>query len=249
MSADITQISWWSRIKDAFFGVFFGLILLVLGIIILFWNENNSIKTKLSLLETQKKLISVPVKPITPDHNEKVVYMTGFANTKDTLSDDLFSLEVNAIHLSRDVQMYQWQEKKQTTNQSNTGGSQTQTTTYEYNKVWSTSVIDSSKFKEADTHSNPSLMPVQSNNQYASDVSLGDFSLPHDLTTKISNPSPVTLTPKDLKAAQKTLGQQVSLNNNQVFVGKNPDEPQIGDLHIQFSAICPQNVDRATFLL
>ena len=35
MSAVITGISWWTRIKDAFFG----LILLVLGIIILFWNE------------------------------------------------------------------------------------------------------------------------------------------------------------------------------------------------------------------
>ena len=44
--------------------------------------------------------------------------------------------------------MYQWKEESHSESQDNLGGSETTTTTYPYDKIWSDSPIDSSYFKK-----------------------------------------------------------------------------------------------------
>lgn len=236
------HISWWQRIKESFKGILTGLVLIGVSIFLLFWNENHSIKTKRSLIEASKVLIETPDKPINPKNDEKVVYVKGFANTNEKLYDDLLDVTVNAINLDRQVEMYQWQEEQHTTTQSNMGGSQTQTTDYSYQKTWSRELINSSNFNDPHNHSNPKEMRVLPKNQYAKDVKLGDFRLPHELIIQMEDSQPIILGDTELIKIRKELREPAFIDKDMIYLGKNPETPEIGDIKISLSAIYPQKV-------
>jgi hypothetical protein len=241
MSEDITTRSWGSRIKDAFVGVLIGFVLIIGAIILIFWNEKHSLHMAQSLEQAQNVLITVPNSPINNQNNLKVVYVAGLATTKDNLVDSLLGVTANAINLNRKVQMYQWKENVKTETQSQVGGSEKQVTTYTYNKVWSSSLIDSSGFKDSG-HQNPTAMPVESLSQYANKVTLGDFVLPASLVKQINVSNPITLGDANKDNLKTQLNKTVTLINNQLYVGQDSQTPQIGDLEISVSAVYPQTV-------
>lgn len=111
MTEEITTTSWLTRLKDAFIGILVGLALIIGAIVLVFWNEGHSLHTAQSLEQARKVLISVPDAPINNQNNLKVVYLTDLATTKDKLEDSLLGITVNAIHLNRKAEMYQWREK------------------------------------------------------------------------------------------------------------------------------------------
>lgn len=238
----VTTKSWGSRIIGAFTGILIGLVLIIASFVLVFWNEGHGLHTAQSLEQAQKVLISVPNSPIDPVNNQKVIYFSGKANTNDKLSDSLLNITVNAINLQRDVEMYQWQENSQTKTENQTGGGQTQTTTYTYKKVWADHVIDSSDFQEADSHQNPTSMPISSQTQYAKNVNVGDFSLPDDLITKISGSTSVGLSNISLASLKAKLNKPIQHYGNGLYVGGNPSTPAIGDLKISLSDVLPQTV-------
>ena len=195
-----------------------------------------------SLEQTQKVLIPVANSPISPQNNLKVVYFTGLATTKDKLVDSTLGIDVNAINLDRKVQMYQWDEDVKTETHSQVGGSETQTKTYTYNKIWSDNLIDSSKFKEQTGHQNPAIMSIASKSQYANKVTVGDFALPSSLITQIDVSKPIELTSANKDKVNAKLNKPVELINNQLYVGQDPQTPQLGDLKITSSVVYPQDV-------
>ncbi len=242
MSEEITTTSWGSRIKNAFVGIGLGLVLIVAAIVLIFWNEKHSLHMAQSLEQTQKVLIPVANSPISPQNNLKVVYFTGLATTKDKLVDSTLGIDVNAINLDRKVQMYQWDEDVKTETHSQVGGSETQTKTYTYNKIWSDNLIDSSKFKEQTGHQNPAIMSIASKSQYANKVTVGDFALPSSLITQIDVSKPIELTAANKDKVNAKLNKPVELINNQLYVGQDPQTPQLGDLKITSSVVYPQDV-------
>lgn len=242
MADEVTTVSWFSRIKDAFIGIFVGLALIIAAIVLLFWNEKNILHTAQSLEQTQKILLSVPNKPINPQNNLKVVYLSGMASTEDVLDDELLGLEINAIKLSRNVEMYQWEEKTETKTESQLGGSEKKITSHTYKKIWSDQLIDSSSFKSQEGHQNPSIMPITSQKQYAETVYVGDFLLPETLISEIDQSKPVNLSKVDKEALKEEFKKPVSLMNSQLYLGKDAQMPAIGDLRINVSAVYPQNV-------
>ena len=58
---EVTSVSWFGRIKRAVGGVIFGLILIVLMVIGLFWNEGRAVQTARSLAEGSGAVVSVPM--------------------------------------------------------------------------------------------------------------------------------------------------------------------------------------------
>lgn len=242
MTEEVTNVSWFSRLKDAFMGIFVGIALIVGAIVLLFWNERNALNTAQSLEHTQKILISVPNTPLNPQNNLKVIYLNGLANTKDELDDSLLGLKINAINLSRHVEMYQWEEKKENKTESQMGGSEKKTTTYTYHKTWSNQLIDSSNFKTQQGHENPSVMPISSQKQYAQTVNLGDFLLPEALITDIDISKPVDLSKVDKAALSAEFKKPLSMINNQLYLGNNAEIPETGDIRIHVTAVYPQDV-------
>jgi hypothetical protein len=242
VTEEITTRSWFSRLKDALIGILIGIGLIIGAVVLIFWNEKHSLHTAQSLAQAQKIVISVPSSPINQENNLKVVYLNGQATTQDQLSDTQLGVTVTAISLKRKVEMYQWQEKTETKTESQLGGSEKQTKTYTYSKVWSGSLINSVNFRDPEGHQNPAAMPIQSQTQYAPQVTLGDFTLPETLITQIDVSQPVDLSKVNKESLHTDLNKPVTLMNDELYLGKDAQNPQTGDLRISLSAVYPQDV-------
>lgn len=243
MVVEVTEVSWFSRIKQAFVGIFVGLAFFVGAFPLLWWNEGRAVKTQKSLEEGQGAVITVPADRVNPANNMKLVHLTGRADTSETMTDPQFLVSApNAIKLRRNVEMYQWEENKETKTRKKLGGGEERVTTYTYDKKWSDRLIDSSNFKEAEDHHNPSAMPFESREAQAEHVTVGAFSLTRSLVDKLNEFEPVSLTPEHLAALPDDLKSKLKVANNSFYAGEDPQNAQIGDARITFSVVKPADV-------
>ncbi|MYL84378.1 hypothetical protein GTA51_14715 [Desulfovibrio aerotolerans] len=94
---EVTTTSWFSRIGQSFVGVLIGLILLVIAVILLFWNEKNSVETAKALQEGLGVVHSISSAVIDPGNEGKLVQLSGLAATADILSDKEFGVALQAL--------------------------------------------------------------------------------------------------------------------------------------------------------
>lgn len=233
--------SWFSRIKNAFVGVLFGLILIPGSIFLLIWNENNSHKTYESLKEGQKIVITVPSSTIDPNNDKKLVHMIGFANTQEKLVDPELNVSTikPGIKLVRHVEMYQWTEKESSETSSSIGGSSTTKTTYDYSKNWSDHPIDSSNFKSAAGHQNPTHWDYSSQHWQANKVDLGAFQLSQQQVEMMNHYQSLGIDRSTLFA---NLKQKIKEQNSTYYISNNPQNPEVGDLKISYTVIWPEDI-------
>ncbi len=175
--SESTSTSWFSRLADSIKGVLVGLVLFLLAIPALWWNEGRAVQTFKSLTEGAGAVISVPADKVDPANEGKLVHMSGKATTTATVSDPTFGVSATALHLERKAEMYQWTESTKTEKKKKLGGGEETITTYTYAKEWKESPVKSSSFKEPKGHTNPAAMPVSSEGWRASPVTLGAFTL------------------------------------------------------------------------
>jgi hypothetical protein len=242
MVQEVSTQSWGSRLLGSLIGILVGIFLIVASFYAVFWNEGHGLHTAQSLEQTEKVLISVPNTPIHTSNDLKVVYLSGQATTNNTLQDSLLGISITAIKLKRTVEMYQWQENKESQSNTQVGGSEQTTTTYHYQPVWSEKLIDSTRFKDQNGHQNPASMPFESISQYAKQVTVGDFYLPHDLIKQINNKTPMDLSTLNLAGVQAIVKQPVQHSGNDIYIGNNPQSPQVGDVRVSVYTVQPQTV-------
>ncbi|MFZ2958468.1 MAG: TMEM43 family protein [Candidatus Ozemobacteraceae bacterium] len=184
---EVTEKSWFGRLKDAMFGIIFGLLLTVGSIVLLFWNEGRAVQTYKSLLEGASSVISVIAEKIEQNNEGKLVHVKGLATTDETLTDPGFNVSAKALRLERSVEMYQWTESKTEKEEKKVGGGTTKVVTYDYRKDWSDKLNSSRNFKKPEGHANPSEMPYQPLSLAAEKAKLGAFGLTESLVKSLSN--------------------------------------------------------------
>lgn len=238
MFTETSREGYFSRIGSAIGGVVFGGILFLVSFVVLFWNEGNAVKTAKALAEGQAACISLESPMPRPENNGKVIHFSADA-TGQTLHDSSLAVSAPGIHLQRIVEMYQWKEDKKSESQKDTvGGGTTTHTTYSYAQVWSEKLIDSTSFKLASTHANPTEMRFKSLTTDADKVTAGGFTLPPLFSGKITNYKPVPLTADSIKALPEGLRDDANLSSEQVYISgvpkSKPDasNPQTGDLRV-----------------
>lgn len=219
-------ISIFGKIKNAFAGLIFGLILFIGAFVLLWWNEGNSLRVAKMNDFVRKNVISIDSAQINPAYHNKLVYTSGNATSHQTLNDGLISVP-NAIGLLRNVQMYQWKESSHSDTHKNMGGSSTTTTTYSYSQEWSPTLINSADFKQGG-HQNPASFPIEASSTYAKNVSLGAFTLTSDITSKIKANSTINNLPNN---------PRYTTMQGYYYLGNNPSTPQIGDCKISYTYI------------
>ena len=242
VTTEVTSTSWFGRIGESIKSFIFGLGIFAGSFFLLFWNEGRAVRTEKGLNEGQGVVVTVPSDRVDPANNQKLVHLTGKATTEETLSDPDFVIAANAIKLRRNVEMYQWEEKKETSTRKKVGGGEERTTTYSYNKTWSDRPIDSSSFKESEEHQNPKSMPFDSREAKAEHVTVGAFTLTPSLLDKMSDFEPIALTDQHLAALPVELKSKLKVHNNTFYAGSDPQAPQIGDTRVSFSAVNPADV-------
>jgi len=256
-----TKTSYGQRLSNSFKGIATGFGMLIIGTILLFWNEGNFVKTRKSLQEAESILVKVnDVSTIDPSLNGKLIHASAFADTKDLLADGLFGVSETAIAISRKVEYYQYVEQSSSTTKDKIGGGQETITTYTYELKWTSVPVISEKFNDPDYRlSNFVLANVEARTEYAKNVSFGAYELPSYIISSISGniPAQVNFSETEVSQWEKAIAdkraalglqadtipvQRVHVNDNVVYFGKSSAVPNIGDVRVTLSKVMPANI-------
>lgn len=198
---------------------------------VLFVNEGCAVKTRKTLDQGSKQIVLVDPTAIDNANEGKLLHLSGKAISQSSLEDPQFQVKTEALKLKRDVEMYQWKESQSTETNKKLGGSEEKTTTYTYDKLWEKGKIDSSSFEKPSGHSNPTPS-VTPQVWTANPITVGAFTLNNGLISQINQFTPVQIeTNKNIKSTTAGL-PNLQLINGQYYSGKDPSNPQIGDLRI-----------------
>ncbi len=182
---ETTTTGYGTRLGNSFKGILTGLIMIVLGTCLLWWNEGRAVKQRDANEGALEQTIEVAdISTVNAEYNGKMIHASGEARTEEILSDGLFGINENAFKISRDVEYYQWIEKTEKKTEEHLGGSETTTTTYYYEKGWTDSPVQSDKFKEAG-HNNFVLARIESKDLIAQNASFGAYQLPQNFIAQI----------------------------------------------------------------
>ena len=233
---EVTSTSWLQRLGQAVGGVLFALVALVVAVIVLFWNEGRAIHTARGLAEGAGIVRSVSPTTVDAANNGRLIHVSGDLTTGGPVADPDFGLRVTGVRLVRTVEMYQWKEEPQSESRTRIGGAEDRTTAWKYERGWSDKPIDSNRFKEPRGHTNP-LMPYQSRDAIAAGVRLGAFAVPEGLLHQFGTPRPVPATDAQANALQIRVGKPVRVLDGVLHVGRDPQQPAIGDMRVSFAEV------------
>ncbi|MDP0491601.1 MAG: TMEM43 family protein [Verrucomicrobiota bacterium JB023] len=225
------------RLGRSLKGIFAGLILSVVAVGVLVFNERNAVQDIRANKEIDKEVSSVDAGTVDASMEGKLIHLNGFADTEDLVANEQFGISQEAIRLSWKAEAYQWKERKETKTEKKVGGSEERVTTYSYEKVWSEDSIDSSGFREQAGHKNPGNRQFSSGQSQAETVTLGAFRLPKALIDKItsSEPYPLESIPAPLQSDRAEIVSGV-------FYSGDADAPQVGDERVSFTLTEPGDV-------
>ncbi len=239
---EVTNENVFQRLGSSIKNVLVGLILFAISFPLLWWNEGRSVETYKRLQEGAGAVVEVSADEIDSNREGGLVHISGMASTDAILEDPVFGISANAIRLSRDVEMYQWDEDRDTDTKTKVGGGKETVTTYTYDEVWADHSIDSSGFTDPAAPKNPGSMPYRSQDWSADKVQVGAFSLSDSLISEIGGTEPVAVTSNTIDSVASTVSKPVQLYGPGLYIGSAPGTPQIGDLKIWFSRTPPSDV-------
>jgi hypothetical protein len=243
MSDEYVEVSsqgWFSRIADSIKGIFTGFLMFIIAFPLLFWNECRSVATYQELQAGRGAVVEAPSNKVDSSLDGKLVHVTGTVKVDEKLSDPVFPVTVEGLKLVREVQMYQWDEDVKTEKKKKVGGKQETTKTYSYKQKWSSSVIDSSKFKKKKSddgktvYSNPGAMAYEDETIAAKNATMGPYKLTDSIIGKVGKTETHKLDDKVLAKLPADLKGKAKINDGKIYIGKDPSSPAVGDLRISF---------------
>jgi hypothetical protein len=239
---EVASQSIFGRIGKSFVGMLVGFALLVGSVVLLFWNEGRAVATAKSLREGAATVIDVPSDKVDPANDAKLIHVTGDTTAAKPVEDPLFNISEPAIRLRRNIQVYQWQEKKESKTRDKVGGGKETTTTYSYEKAWSPELTRSSKFKSPEDHRNPEKLQVAKQEFVARDATLGQFKLTPEIIGKIPGDETLAVADEQLSNVSSKLQEKLKVESDEFYLGADPANPEIGDEKISFIVLRPGTV-------
>ena len=253
---ETTSTSYGQRLAGSAKGMIGGLLMFIIGTCLLWWNEGRTVRTAKAIGDAASHVESVAdVSKIDASLNGKLIHASALADTKDTLTDDMFGVRELAIRLDRKVEYYQWVENAQTKEREKIGGGKETTTTYTYEKKWVDKPVNSAEFKDPQYQSaNKVLSEVEERNEMAQHVTFGAYTLPELFVASISGSEPVEVRMTEeqrftwnerlhmLRPKVNTETSLVHTNANTVYLGLSPNSPQVGDVRVTFTKVPPADI-------
>jgi len=210
-----THHSYWSRIGNSFKSILWGILLIIISVVLLGRNENNYVKQKAALKEWATSINETTSTQINPDFEWKEVHLHWeTASNAQALEDDTFWVKTDNLKLKRTVQMYQWYEESSESCSDNLWWSEDCTTTYDYHKKRSDSVIDSNDFYSTEWHQNPSTREFNSIEKEKSPITIWVYTLSSVFINQLNNYSSINLNKQDIKIPEKYKNNSNSSQEN-----------------------------------
>ena len=253
-------------------GILAGLLFLILGIVLLWFNEGRTVKTAGAIKEAEGTYIEVSSDKVDSSNEGKLIVTNGkLTYEPNEMVDDLLNVSVESPVLKRKVEVYQWVEECEST-----GNDTTETCTYK--KEWkdSNDVMDpgdeqhknvtkygsliSKTFtpeliKMGDFEINESLLLQINSYQELNDLKeIGSNKVEEDLE-EITNPDVedgllggVTTVPVEEDPNKKVIAP--APENNVVdklrvegnYYVTYENEPEIGDARVSYSYVTAENI-------
>lgn len=179
---ETTSKSWFKRLGEALSGIVFGIILILVAIVLLFWNEGRSVGTARALNEGAGLVVTIDPAGDIAAQSGALVHFSGDLTPVGTASDAQFPFmeaPAGSTALIRSVEMLQWRETSKSETRTKLGGGEETVTTYSYDKVWSETPINSANFKQPQGHANPQ-MPFSSETFAVTSGTVGRITLSGD---------------------------------------------------------------------
>nr|XP_020498026.1 transmembrane protein 43 [Labrus bergylta] len=219
------------RLGETAGGTVLGIGLFFLSIYILFTNEGRALQTASSLDEGLSQVVSLEsFSSLNQQNNNHLVHLSAKLRTSQSLYDPNYRVEVQAVKLQRQVEMYQWVEYHDSKDYQENGETKTETT-YTYNTEWKSELINSRNFDKEIGHQNPSAMAVESVTVVAPEVRVGAFILSKGLVEQINDFQ--TLSLKDFPASY--VDPFLSIDDDYFYHTQSPRRPEVGDVRVRFS--------------
>ena len=231
-----SQRSWFQRIGGSFGAAGVGMILAIAALVALFLNEGRAVKTARALSEGSGIVRSVDAAAPDPANDGALVHISGAATALGVPRDPDSGVEASgSTRLQRTVEMYQWKEERRTETRTKLGGGEETVTTYTYVRDWSSSAQNSGNFRQQAGHQNPSF-PIGSAEFRGDGAQIGAFVLTADQIAGIGDNQAVQVSPQQARALAARTGsaRPFSLTGDTVFVGRDSNAPQVGDLRISY---------------
>lgn len=252
---ETTNTSYGQRLSGSMKGIVSGLLMFIIGTCLLWWNEGRAVKTSKAIKEAESVAVHVDdVSTVDASLNGKLIHASAFADTKDTLADDIFGVRTLAIKLNRKVEYYQWIENSKSETRDKIGGGQETVTTYTYESKWVDKPVKSSEFKDPEYKNlNFVLTTIEEKDLLADNVTFGAYTLPEFIKRSISGnvPADVQMTNEQVREWNKALHTSVSVRDsvslvhsdkNTVYFGQSPNSPRVGDVRITFYKVMPADI-------
>ena len=213
-------------------GIVIGFILFIVSFGLLYWNEGRS-----DISVIAKQAVSIDASAQNTALDGKLVAATGDLHTDALLGDGIFLNPGPFLAVQRTVEIFAWVEKESSQTNKNLGGSETTTKTYTYDKEWTSSPTESSRFAHPEGHTNPAPT-IQSTTIRAAAAKLGQYAL--DLPALVLPPmTSISLNSQSINVAS-TLGATVA-NPDYVFISQTAGDtlaaPQIGDERVSYGYV------------
>ena len=240
----VTKQNYGNRMMGSIKGVIIGLVLFIAAFPVLWINEGYAVRVYKGLEEGAGSVVEADLTSLAPGMEGQFIHGIGETSTPELLADSELGVSLNAIHLVRQVEMYQWKEIATTETVEKVGGTQETTTTYTYEQAWSSSLIQSSSFKDPEArtiNANPAQMPYQGQSWSAQQVMIGAYTLSPGLIGQIAATQAIDYTNPDLANIPESIIEKAEISTNQIYIG-SPGTPQIGDVRISHQYAAPGQV-------
>lgn len=237
--------SWGSRMKDSCAGVAIGALLFFGSFGLLIWNEGRAVNREKDLQEGINAVTSLSsnVQTIDTEKFGQLVYLTADVYSNETLYDSLLNVSAtDAIKLHRDSEMYQWRETSSTKTKKTSNGGTQKTTTYSYDRVWSSVLIRSNGFHQSG-HVNPDTLFIEPQFYEGSTVMVGAYTIGDEILNQINWFTPWTegvrvdaIPDATLRAKAQPYGSG-GLYFGASTSNSSSSSPVIGDTRVTFRAV------------
>ncbi len=223
---EVTSEGFLTRLGKSFAGLIIGPILVIAAVALLWWNEGRSVQAIVGLSEAGKAAVESQPDGFSPANEGKLIHVIGPATAHGPIKDSDLNLEfADQVAVTRDAEMYQWREHEESHTEDQPGGGQRTTTTYTYDKGWSTAATDSSSFKHTEGHENPP-MPFGSQRFTAGDAKLGAYTLDEG-----------TVGLFDLSQALKPEPPQGWVKSGEQLYKGDAAAPKVGDMRVRYEGL------------
>lgn len=201
-----------------------GILLLVASFYLLLWNEHRSAVTCSALEQASNLTTSIDdtnVESISKDGSH-LVHIIGHLSSSEVAVDEKYNVTASAVKLRRLVEMYQWVEKNNFRQYSDSDGIGMEQD-YSYEPEWQLELVDSTLFTKVSCV-NPTYFPVKSQDFVLNDVYVGQMRLSESLISKIDNFRRLNFSTNSAEDGFLYVSES----------GGVPEKPEVGDIRISF---------------